>query len=164
MAVGATPCAPPGVPPCIAAWGDFSGEIFRGFEVVHFSMSVTMTQLLSSGKFCKLRYDTIPVKSASANVSSLPITQKCQILSCDAFLANEGYKQVSHVIPQSSPLAFGTKMSRTCTREGPKNNENFFLEGTGTVLPSAPTWCVYVTALCISWPSGVLEERSIGSV
>jgi len=31
-------------------------------------MSAT-TQLLSSGEFCKLRYDTIPVKSASANVS-----------------------------------------------------------------------------------------------
>jgi hypothetical protein len=27
------------------------------------------TQLLSSGKFFKLRYDTIPVKSASANIS-----------------------------------------------------------------------------------------------
>ena len=32
-------------------------------------MSATMTQLLSSGEFCKLRYDTMPVKSASANVS-----------------------------------------------------------------------------------------------
>ena len=32
------------------------------------------------------------------------------------------------------------------------------------VLPSAPDWCVYVTALRIIWPSGVLEERSIGSV
>jgi hypothetical protein len=32
-------------------------------------MSVTTTQLLSSGEFCKLRYDTIRVKSASANVS-----------------------------------------------------------------------------------------------
>jgi hypothetical protein len=31
-------------------------------------MSATTTQLLSSGEFCKLRYDTIPVKSASANV------------------------------------------------------------------------------------------------
>jgi len=31
-------------------------------------MSETTTQLLSSGEFCKLRYDTIPVKSASANV------------------------------------------------------------------------------------------------
>jgi hypothetical protein len=32
-------------------------------------MSATTTQLLSSGKFRKLRYDTTPVKSASANVS-----------------------------------------------------------------------------------------------
>ena len=31
-------------------------------------MSATTTQLLSSGEFWKLRYDTIPVKSASANV------------------------------------------------------------------------------------------------
>ena len=41
----------------------------KGFEVLEFSMSATTTQLLSSGEFCKLRYDTIPVKSASANVS-----------------------------------------------------------------------------------------------
>jgi len=32
-------------------------------------MSATTTKLLSSGEFCKLRYDTVPVKSASANVS-----------------------------------------------------------------------------------------------
>jgi hypothetical protein len=32
-------------------------------------MTATTTQLLSSGEFCKLRYDTIPTKSASANVS-----------------------------------------------------------------------------------------------
>jgi hypothetical protein len=31
-------------------------------------MSATTTQLLSSGEFRKLRYDTIPVKSTSANV------------------------------------------------------------------------------------------------
>jgi len=31
-------------------------------------MSTTTTQLLSSGEFYKLCYDTIPVKSASANV------------------------------------------------------------------------------------------------
>jgi len=31
-------------------------------------MSATTTQLLSSGEFCKLRYDTIPVKSAPTNV------------------------------------------------------------------------------------------------
>jgi len=32
-------------------------------------MRATTTQLLSSGEFYKLRYDTIPVESASANVS-----------------------------------------------------------------------------------------------
>jgi hypothetical protein len=33
-------------------------------------MSATTTQLLSSGEFCKLRYDTAPIKSAaSAHVS-----------------------------------------------------------------------------------------------
>jgi hypothetical protein len=32
-------------------------------------MSAATTQLLSSGEFCKLRHDTIPVESASANVS-----------------------------------------------------------------------------------------------
>jgi hypothetical protein len=48
---------------------DFSGETFKGFEVLYFSMSAKMTQLLSSGEFYKLRYDTVPVKSASANIS-----------------------------------------------------------------------------------------------
>jgi hypothetical protein len=32
-------------------------------------MSATTTQLLSSGEFCKLRYETVHAKSASANVS-----------------------------------------------------------------------------------------------
>jgi len=32
-------------------------------------MNATTTQLLSSGGFSKLRYETKPVKSASANVS-----------------------------------------------------------------------------------------------
>ena len=48
---------------------DSSGENFKAFAVLQFSMSATTTQLLASGEFCKLRYDTIPVKSASANVS-----------------------------------------------------------------------------------------------
>jgi hypothetical protein len=46
---------------------DFSGENLKVFEVLKFSISATTTQLLSSGKFCKLRYETIPVKCASAN-------------------------------------------------------------------------------------------------
>jgi hypothetical protein len=32
-------------------------------------MNATTTQPLSGGEFCTLRYDTIPVKSASTNVS-----------------------------------------------------------------------------------------------
>jgi hypothetical protein len=43
--------------------------MFKDFEVLQFSMSATTTQLLSSGEICKLRYDTLPVKSAYANVS-----------------------------------------------------------------------------------------------
>jgi len=39
-------------------------------------MSASKTQVLSSGEFCKLRYDTIPVKSASANVSFYTNNQK----------------------------------------------------------------------------------------
>jgi len=58
-------------------------------------MSATTTQLLSSGEFYKLRYATIPVKSASANVSFyIPLTQKCKILSCDTLVANEQYIRV----------------------------------------------------------------------
>jgi len=52
-------------------------------------MSAMMSQLLSSGKFCKLRYDTIPVDLQT--FLSVPITQKCQILSCDTLVANELY-------------------------------------------------------------------------
>jgi hypothetical protein len=48
---------------------DCSGEDFKGFEVLQFSVSATTTNLLSSGEFCTLLYDTIPVKIASANVS-----------------------------------------------------------------------------------------------
>jgi len=68
---------------------DFSRETFKGFEVLYFSMSATITQLLSSGEFCKLRYDTIPVKSASANVSFYTNNSKMpNFLSCDALVAN----------------------------------------------------------------------------
>jgi hypothetical protein len=70
---------------------NFSGEAFKGFEALYFSMSATTTQLLSSGEFCKLRYDTIPVKSVPANVFYIQITKKCQILSCDTLFANERY-------------------------------------------------------------------------
>jgi hypothetical protein len=48
---------------------DFSGENFKGFEGLQFSMSATTAQLLSNGEFYRLHYDTTPVKSASAKVS-----------------------------------------------------------------------------------------------
>jgi hypothetical protein len=50
---------------------DFSSEKFKGFKVLYVSMSARTTQMLSSGEFYKLRYDTtsIPVKSAHSNVS-----------------------------------------------------------------------------------------------
>jgi len=41
-------------------------------------MSATTTQLLSSGEFCKLRYDTIPVKSVSEDVSFYTSNSKMQ--------------------------------------------------------------------------------------
>ena len=50
-------------------FSDFSGEKFKVFEVLYFSMGATTAQLLSSGEFYKLHYDTAPVKSASADVS-----------------------------------------------------------------------------------------------
>jgi hypothetical protein len=47
-------------------------------------MSAMTTQLFSSGEFYKLRYDTIPVKSASTNASLYTNNQKnAKILSCD---------------------------------------------------------------------------------
>jgi hypothetical protein len=42
--------------------------MFNGFEVPLSALSATTTQPLSSGEFCKLRYDTVPVKSAPANI------------------------------------------------------------------------------------------------
>ena len=70
---------------------NFSGEKFKGFEVLYFSMSAMTTQLLSSGEFCKLLYDTMPVKSAKANVSFYTKNSKMPKLSCDTLVANERY-------------------------------------------------------------------------
>jgi hypothetical protein len=65
-------------------------------------MSATTTQLLSSGECCKQRYDTIPVKSASANVSFYTNNpKKSQILSCDTPVANERYIEQDYLTSQS---------------------------------------------------------------
>jgi len=68
---------------------DFSGETFKCFEVLYFPMTAKKTQLLSSGEFCKQSYDTLPVKTASANVYFYTNNIKCQILSCDFLVAYE---------------------------------------------------------------------------
>ena len=47
---------------------DFSGETFKGFEVLLSAMSATTTQLPSSGEFYKMHYDNIPAQRASADV------------------------------------------------------------------------------------------------
>ena len=54
-------------------------------------MSAMKTQLLSSGEFCKLLYDTNLLKVHLPTFLSIPITQKCQNLSCDTLVANELY-------------------------------------------------------------------------
>jgi len=61
-------------------------------------MSATTTQLLSSGEFCKLRYDTIPIKSASANVSFYTSNPKITNVSFDNLVANERYKVLVCII------------------------------------------------------------------
>jgi len=38
-------------------------------KLLNVSMTATTIQLLSGGEFCKQRFDTIPVKSTSADVS-----------------------------------------------------------------------------------------------
>jgi len=47
----------------------FSGEKFKVTEMLQFLESATTTQLLSSGEFCKVNYDTTPFKISSANLS-----------------------------------------------------------------------------------------------
>jgi hypothetical protein len=70
---------------------DFSGETIKEFEVLQFSMSATTTQLLSSGEFCRLRYYTLPVKSASANVSFYANDSKMPNFELRHLVANERY-------------------------------------------------------------------------
>ena len=47
----------------------FQERLLQVLKCCNFSISATTTQLLSSGEFFKLRYDTIHVKSAFSNVS-----------------------------------------------------------------------------------------------
>jgi hypothetical protein len=44
--------------------------MFKGFEGLLNAMNAMTTQQLFRGEFCVLRYDTIPVESASTNISN----------------------------------------------------------------------------------------------
>jgi len=59
--------------------------------VLQFPMSATTTKLPSSGEFCKLRYDTMPVKSAYANVSLYTSNSKMPNFEFETVVANERY-------------------------------------------------------------------------
>jgi len=71
-----------------------------------------MTQLLS-GEFCKRRYDTIPVKSASAKFISIPVTQKCQILCCDTLVSRKGVILLDQILLYSVFLIWIRKTAAT---------------------------------------------------
>jgi len=73
-------------------------------------MSATTTQLFCSGAFCKLLYDTIPVKSASANVSFCKSNSKMPNLGCNTLVANERYVKRRDNIIQDESLARGPKL------------------------------------------------------
>jgi hypothetical protein len=56
-------------------------------------MSATTTQLLSSGEFCNL------LKVHLQRFLSIPISKKCQNLSCDTLVANERYDTKNSRVP-----------------------------------------------------------------
>jgi hypothetical protein len=75
-------------------------------------MSATTTKLLSSGEFCKLRYDPLPIKSASANVAFYTTNSKMPNFElCDTLVANERHVVFSStwVNPQNRSTKFGDK-------------------------------------------------------
>jgi hypothetical protein len=54
-------------------------------------MSTTTTQLLSSGKFCKLRYDTISVKRCVCKRFYTSNSKMPNFELYDSLVTNEGY-------------------------------------------------------------------------
>ena len=69
--------------------------------------------MLSSGEFRKLRYDTIPAHLQT--FLSIPITQKCQILSCDTLVANEGNVATSVTASNSADKSPSTSTEDSIT-------------------------------------------------
>jgi len=54
-------------------------------------MSATMTQLLSAASFASCVMTLYLLKVHLQTFLSIPVTQKCQILSCDSLVGNERY-------------------------------------------------------------------------
>jgi hypothetical protein len=61
-------------------------------------MSATTTQLLSSGEFANCVMTLYLLKVHLQTFLSITVTQKCQILSCDILVANEGYVDTRMVV------------------------------------------------------------------
>jgi hypothetical protein len=68
---------------------DFSGETFKDLEVLYFCMSAMTTQLLAQRLVLQTALCLLKVHLQM--FLSLPIIQKCQILSCDTLVANERF-------------------------------------------------------------------------
>jgi hypothetical protein len=68
-------------------------------------MSATATQLLSSGQFCKLHHDTVPLKNASENISFYTnISKMPKFLSCDTLVPNERRTIYNTTFNPSDPI------------------------------------------------------------
>jgi len=81
-------------------------------------MRATTTQLLSSGEFCRLRYDTIPVKSASANISFYTNNSKMhKFLSC--WHSCWKWAIYGHTIHSEMPYQYANKPSSTTKAKFP---------------------------------------------
>jgi hypothetical protein len=82
-------------------------------------MSATTTQLLSSGEFCKLCYDTIPLHSASANVSFYTNNSKMPNFGFVTLLSQ--MSDMLRAAERSVELCVGLKLQVT-----PENKEKFY--------------------------------------
>ena len=96
-------------------------------------MSATTTQLLSSGEICKLRYETIPVKSASANVSFYTNNSKMPNFelwhSCRKWGIHIQINKIYIYIYIYIYILYIFPIGKTSTSRSPKRNNDYFLLG-----------------------------------
>jgi len=70
---------------------DFSGETFKGIEVLYSSMSAKRHNCSTADSFANCVMTLYLLKVHLQKFLSIPLTQKCQILICDTLVANERY-------------------------------------------------------------------------